>query len=430
MSHATVAHWLFFVMCGEGRRVGGNIPIIRPQISRQDLVFCLVGILFLVDHSAMSYPKVFIPFVFLLLSSLLAGEDAVASSDRSDFQFYHTEGSRILGDDGTPAVLHGVAFGNEVWYDHRIPLKHHSQKDYERVSSMGMNLVRFYLNYKTLESDDEPYVYLDDGWAWIDQNIDWAREQGIYLILNIHVPHGGFQSLAKGGELWDVPVLQDRLVAMWKAIAERYRDEPVVFGYDLVNEPGVTKSKDQWQELAQRLCDSIREVDTTHPLIVERVNSVAGKWESDEDNNFFLISDDNVIYTFHYYEPFDYTHQYAYWMDWTKDKEGGAWHDGRFERSKAYLRQQLEQQSAWARKHEVPLYLGEWGLIQYCFEENRNGVAYVDDMLSLLDEFGWLNTYHTYHEDSFGIYRGGDVVDPENANDELIEVFRSHYSGE
>ena len=105
----------------------------------------------------------------------------------------------------------GSSFGNEVWTNVRLPRRHHDEADYERIAAMGMNAVRFYMNYRTFEADAAPGKYLDDGWQWLDDNIAWAKRHGVYLILNMHVPPGGFQSLGNGKALWDRPEMQDRL---------------------------------------------------------------------------------------------------------------------------------------------------------------------------------------------------------------------------
>ena len=113
-----------------------------------------------------------------------------------------------------------------------------------------MNAVRFYMNYRTFEADAAPGKYLDDGWQWLDDNIAWAKSHGVYLILNMHVPPGGFQSLGNGKALWDRPELQDRLIALWTAIARHCKGEPTIAGYDLLNEPVVTRAASQWHDLA------------------------------------------------------------------------------------------------------------------------------------------------------------------------------------
>ncbi|MEZ0538182.1 glycoside hydrolase family 5 protein [Fibrella arboris] len=231
-----------------------------------------------------------------------------------DAAFIQREGPNLMLNN-QPVLLQGIAFGNWVWDNTATPsLLHHNEQDYARLQSMGLNCVRFYLNYKYFEDDNAPYIYKQAGWNWLDQNVRWAKQHGIYLILNVHIPQGGYQSQGNGGALWDVPENQNRLVALWKAIAQRYQDEPSIAGYDLLNEPVVTRSIDQWQTLAQRLVGTIRTVDRRHLVVVERLNAVGTEWKDvNGERNLFLVKDDNVMYQFHMYDPFEFTHQTFAW---------------------------------------------------------------------------------------------------------------------
>lgn len=344
-----------------------------------------------------------------------------------EFQFFRAQGTAIVDQAGRPVFLRGVSFGNRVWSSERIPRQHHSAEDFARVRQMGMNLVRFYLNYQTLESDAQPFQYRDDGWQWLDNNIAWARAEGIYLILNMHVPQGGFQSQGNGRELWQNPQLQKRLIAMWQAIARRYRNEPVVFGYDLLNEPGVTESKQQWQSLAQRIVDAVREVDTRHPVIVERVNSINKKWVNDEAMNFVRVKGSNIIYTFHSYDPYYYSHQGIPWDPSMKNRDGGVWPDAGANHTREFLANTIDRYLAWGNANNVPLYFGEWGSYKRNFEQGRGGMNYLRDMLSVLEERKLTNTFHVYHEESFGIFHGDGALDPAKVNQPLVDMFRQTY---
>jgi endoglucanase len=230
-------------------------------------------------------------------------------------------GRQLVDDEGNPVALRGVAFGNAVWSNVALPTAHHGEVDYQRVADMGMNLVRFYLNYRTFEDDSAPGRYKESGFQWIDQNVAWARAHGVRLMLNMHVPQGGFQSLARGTALWTDVRNQDRLTALWKAIARRYRGEPTIAGYDLVNEPVVTGEKEQWGRLANRIVRAIRLVDPWHVVAVERLNgrradgSGAADTSNDAELNFVVVDDPNVLYEFHVYTPMEFTHQLASWVN-------------------------------------------------------------------------------------------------------------------
>ncbi len=244
------------------------------------------------------------------------------------YEFVRVKGRELVfGSNETKIFLKGICFGNEVWSQPETPpTNHHGEMDFQRLTNMNVNVIRFYLNYQLFENDSNPYVYKKSGWQWLDQNIDWARKYRVYIIFNMHVPQGGFQSLGTGNALWDNPKNQKRLKALWKAIAERYKNESIVIGYDLLNEPNTSQSKDQWINLAKELVKEIRTVDSNHIIIVERLNAVANNWSADSNMNFFLVDDFNVMYTFHFYLPIEYTHQFTSWTGFS-NQDGGSYPD-------------------------------------------------------------------------------------------------------
>lgn len=129
---------------------------------------------------------------FIACAPVSMGEDAFQSED-----FIRAHGADlVVGPDNSPILLRGVNFSNYLWlqtHGDLVGSQHHSEIDFRRVADMGMNVVRFCLNYRLFEADDAPFTYLQDGWEWLDQQIEWARTHGIFLILDLHVPQGGFQ---------------------------------------------------------------------------------------------------------------------------------------------------------------------------------------------------------------------------------------------
>jgi endoglucanase len=304
----------------------------------------------------------------------------------------HRQGAGlVLGEDARPIRLRGVCFGNEVWGNPSVPpSQHHDETDLGRVQAMNMNAIRFYMNYGLFESDWNPYVYRQSAWDWLDTNVRWARAHGIYLILNMHVPQGGFQSLGEGTPLWDVPENQMRLRALWKAIAERYADEPTIAGYDLVNEPIASRSLDQWRTLAQELVRDIRSVDPSHLIVVERLNGIKGDWPTYGQPNFFLLDDPNVMYEFHVYSPIEYSHQGT---SWTGLPEDGAYPEpGTVEppaditwKTATFENPELPAgDSAWAYYEGRPFTVTDSSLLAgkpVFGADNADGTAYFDDIV-------------------------------------------------
>ncbi len=245
-----------------------------------------------------------------------------ALTDPGTVPLLSVSGKQILDTDANPIYLKGIVFNNWHWLvDPLPPTSHHSEIDFERVAAMGMNAVRFHLNYSIFEDDSNPYQYKQTGWDWIDKNVEWAKKNNVYLILNMHTPPGGYQSQGDGDAVWDNVDNQDRLVALWKAIAERYREEPQIAGYGVLNEPVPNRSIDQWSELAQRLVDEVRKVDN-HIVFVEQAIQVKGQEASDPELNFPRVTGTNIVYEFHTYEPYLFTHQL---MSFSGVGEGGSY---------------------------------------------------------------------------------------------------------
>jgi endoglucanase len=243
--------------------------------------------------------------------------------------FIRRQGSQLVDGDGNPFTFQGIAFGNENWDGKPNPLNNdHSAIDFQRVKSMGMNSVRFYMNYKWFEDDRQPYQYKESAWRWLDKNIAWAKRNDISMILNMHVPQGGYQSQGEGQALWTKPENQNRLAALWQTIAERYKNETTIAGYGLVNEPIPRGSVKTWQTLAQKLANSIRQVDKNHLLFVESIIGIdkpAGvTFGGTADSNMIKIKDPNTVYEFHFYSPYKFTYQY---FDWANTGDGGKYPD-------------------------------------------------------------------------------------------------------
>jgi endoglucanase len=178
-----------------------------------------------------------------------------------------------------------------------------TEEDIQKIASWGVNSIRLPFNYRLLTPEDQPGIYLEEGFQIMDQLLEWCEKNKLYLILDMHCAPGGQNkdniSDADGVEarLWTNPANQDRTVEIWRKIAERYATEEWIGGYDLLNEPvmpsGYTNS--DLRALYIRISRAIREVDTNHIIFIE------GNWYA---TNFNLLTppfDVNLVYSFHKY---------------------------------------------------------------------------------------------------------------------------------
>lgn len=167
---------------------------------------------------------------------------------------------QLVGEDDFQAFRKGI-------YDSFI-----TERDIEMIAELGLNAVRVPFNHTILESSKGA---VDDdaiGWGYLDQLIEWCKRHEVYIVLDLHSAPGGQSSVFVADpdevKLWDSEENQDRTIAIWRAIAGRYKDEKVIAGYDLLNEPGYTNPADLIVMYYQ-IIDAIREVDPYHMVILE-----------------------------------------------------------------------------------------------------------------------------------------------------------------
>lgn len=353
--------------------------------------------------------------------------------------FLKVDGSDIVDAEGNPVWLKGIAHGNDVWSYPTEPVwTSQDESSYEDIASLGFNCVRFYMNYQVFEDDANPYNYKKSGFDWLDKNIKWAKKYGVRIILNMHVPQGGYQSQGGGTAMWTDEETQSRLIALWQEFAKRYADEETVIGYGILNEPIVPQngsteeSVDQCRELMQRITDAIREYDENHIVFAERVcavqNTVTGvsDWNIQISKLEFLLDDPNVVYEFHCYDPYSFTHQ---GMDWAGTLGTICKYPSETDNTltKEYLEQRILQNIQFYQENNVPVYMGEFGAAVTACRETLGGEQWVADMIDICKEYGIHFTYHTYHETTFGLYQNSARELPAQRNDKLAEVFMQKF---
>ena len=212
-----------------------------------------------------------------------------------------------------------------------------TREDIAYIKQTGMNSIRLPFHYKSFT--DEDYLGLksnQDGFARIDSVIKWCKEEGLYVILDMHDAPGG-QTGDNIDDSYGYPWLfeseesQQLFCEIWKKIANRYKDEPAILGYDLLNEPIATHFNNK-EEINKHLVpvykkgiESIRSVDKNHIILLG-----GAQWNS----NFTMFDekaiDSKMMYTCH-----------RYWCD--------------------TLQTNLQDFVDFRTKVNLPLYMGETG---------------------------------------------------------------------
>ncbi|WP_353573168.1 cellulase family glycosylhydrolase, partial [Candidatus Albibeggiatoa sp. nov. BB20] len=228
--------------------------------------------------------------------------ESYTTTPHTSSDFVQAQGRQlVVGAANAPIRLIGVNFNAYAEEDEAADIifsgNNYDADSYQDVANMGLTVVRLDLWWKLFEDENNPYTYKQAGWDWLNKNINWARDAGVYLILDMHAPHGGFQGPGYSGGFWSNSDYKARTKALWSEIASRYKDEIVIAAYDIFNEPAAPATS-QLVTYSQELVDAIRLVDTNHLLIVEIDYG-------DNSTGPFLITDSasNVMYDFHQYAP-------------------------------------------------------------------------------------------------------------------------------
>lgn len=182
----------------------------------------------------------------------------------------------------------------------QIQFTKYTKKDFQNIKSLGCDVIRLPINlfYMTNGSPDytiDPLMY-----EFLDQAVNWAEELQMYLILDNHTTD---DLASKNANLETV------LKKVWVQMAEHYKNRSNYVLYEILNEPNGTLTTAAWGKIQQAAITAIRTVDTKHTLVV----GGAGFNSYTELAALPVYTDNNLIYTFHFYDPFVFTHQGASW---------------------------------------------------------------------------------------------------------------------
>lgn len=178
-----------------------------------------------------------------------------------------------------------------------------TEGDIDEIAEWGFNSIRLPMHYNKLTPEDQPGVYLEEGFEYIDNLLKWCKKNEMYLILDLHAAPGGQSDEpisdydSEKPSLWESEQNKERTIDLWRVLAERYADEEWIGGYDLINEPKWDLGNDNapLRELMVDITNAIREVDTNHIVFIE------GNWFATNFNGLAPAWDDNLVWSFHKY---------------------------------------------------------------------------------------------------------------------------------
>ena len=311
----------------------------------------------------------------------------------------------------------GVNFS--TWFEAPSPsaifFTRFSEQDFINVKSMGADVIRLPINLHAMTGGPPSYtldpLFLD----LLDQAVGWAEKHEIHLILDNH----SFDPVAPTD-----PGIDAVLIPVWTQMAGRYRDRSGYILYEVLNEPHGIDGK-KWAAIQDNVIKAIREIDPERFIIIGGVN-----YNSIDSLYGLPVHTDNIIYTFHFYDPYLFTHQGETWgsppnlkslkgMPFPANAHAipavpaelkGTWVENsirssyRTEATAQALAKNLDKAAQFSRSRGgLPLFCGEFGVyIPNSLNEDR--VRWYRAATGLLDERGIARTSWDYYG-GFGLFK-------------------------
>ncbi|MEA5140454.1 cellulase family glycosylhydrolase [Arcicella rigui] len=242
------------------------------------------------------------------------------------------------------------------------------------IAKAGFKTVRLPVCFSAFASIQAPYQWdFPLGLTAVDSMLKWCANNNLKVIVDFHHPE--FDGSIEGANTIE------RKLTLWKSIAERYKNtDPEKVFFELQNEPhDVTAT--EWRIQANQLISTVRAIAPNHTFIVG-FHDWNGRNAMIQSEPF---ADANIIYTFHYYDPFIFTHQGATWSSpEIKDLRNipfpysinpnitvpasakGTWIEGSIknyanEGTDEVIYNALSRAKDWSLQKNVPIFLGEFG---------------------------------------------------------------------
>lgn len=306
----------------------------------------------------------------------------------NDNTWIRVSGDRLVDGSGQPVVLTGVGLGGWMNMEnfitgypatesqHRAALRAAlGEEGYARfferfltdffdladaryLASLGLNSVRVPFNYRHFEDDDRPFTLKPEGFRWLDRVVGICADAGLHTILDLHAAPG-YQNQNWHSDnpthvagLWTHRHFQDRVVHLWEALADHYRDQPWVAGYNPLNEPA-DPSGEVIGPFYQRLERAIRAVDPRHVLFLD-----GNRYST--DFSVFAEPFPNTVYT---------AHDYALPGIAVGGEYPGLTRGEFFDRS--VVEATFRRRTEFMRRTGTPIWIGEFGPV-YTGEPDRD----------------------------------------------------------
>jgi len=286
------------------------------------------------------------------------------------------------------------------------PTSFHAE-DFDDLRKLNVNIVRWQVkgSLKDLTGTNDWATPLLDSLALA---LDAAQKNDIKIVVVLMWPPGGLEA-DHTLLMFEDQKYHDQFVELWKTIATRFKNNSALYGYDLLNEPTafhkLAPGSHDWMQSQLDAANAIRKIDQKTPIIFEVDNSDApGRFSTLQP-----VPVSNVIYEVHMYQPYVYTAQGLKSSGLAGlDVSHELTYPGRiglryFDRDT--LRSILQPIRDFQLAHHARIYVGEFSAIRWAPGADK----WLDDVSSILEDWGWDYTYHAFRE-----WEGWDLEMPDS----------------
>ena len=227
---------------------------------------------------------------------------------------------------------------------------------FKLISDAGFNSIRIPIRWSAHTSQDAPFTIDDEFFDRVDWAIQNALENDLMVIFNIH--HYEEIFINPGEE-------REKFLSIWRQLAEHYQDQPAEVLFEILNEPHGSLTAELWNQMLPEALDIIRETNPNRTVVIG-----AAEWGGVPGLLKLQIpADSNLIVTVHYYEPFQFTHQGAEWVEGADAWLGTTW-NGTAQEHQA-ISNHFQQIVDWAEQRNVPVNIGEFGAYSRADSDSR-----------------------------------------------------------
>jgi endoglucanase len=313
----------------------------------------------------------------------------------------------------------------------KIKFTSYSEKDFRQIKSLGCDVIRLPFNLHGMTKGSPDYVINPMFLSYLDSAICWAERNNIFLILDNHSFDPRKNTTAD---------VEQILLKVWPQLAERYQNKSDFIIYEVLNEPhGIDDST--WNQIQLKAIEAIRTKDTRHYIVIGPAS-----WNSYLNlDKMPVYTDPRLIYTFHFYEPFSFTHQGAGWntpdmrslkgvpypynedrMPLCPENLTNTWMEDALKKypqqgNAGYIKSQLDIVINFMKTRNINIFCGEFGALMFnC--DNADRVQLYADTKNYLETNGIAWTSWDYRG-SFGLFNKGSKESfPADLNLPLIKA--------